>query len=96
MRSLVPSALLAAVVMALLLTMPQRAHAGAGVVRCAIPDGSHVYTSKACSAFAIDRWDRWVRRSCETRRPRQAVTGILNALEQMRFLRHWSTRSLRA
>lgn len=51
MRSLVPSALLAAVVMALLPTMPQPAHAGAGVVRCAMPDGSHVYTSKACSAF---------------------------------------------
>ncbi len=31
--------------------MPQLAHAGAGVLRCAMPDGSHVYTSKACSAF---------------------------------------------
>lgn len=51
MRSLLPSALLAAVVMALLPAMPQPAHAEAGVLRCAMPDSSHVYTSKACSAF---------------------------------------------
>lgn len=51
MRSLLSSVLLTALGLALLPALPQPAHAGAGVLRCAMPDGSHVYTSKACSAF---------------------------------------------
>lgn len=51
MRALLPSALLAALALAVLPTLPQSAQAGAGVVRCVMPDGSHAYSNKACSAF---------------------------------------------
>lgn len=51
MRSLLPSALMTALVLAVLPGMPQAAHAGAGVLRCAMPDGSHVYSDKACSGY---------------------------------------------
>lgn len=51
MRSLLPSALLAALALTVLPSLPQAAHADAGVLRCRMPDGSNVYTSKACGAF---------------------------------------------
>lgn len=51
MRSLLPSAFLAALALAVLPSVPQSAHAGAGVLRCQMPDGSNVYTNRACSAF---------------------------------------------
>lgn len=51
MRSLLSSALLATLVLAVVPSLPQVAHAGAGVLRCQKPDGSTVYTNKACSAF---------------------------------------------
>ncbi len=51
MRALLSSALLTALSLAVLPTVPQSAHAGAGVMRCAMPDGSYAYTNKACTAF---------------------------------------------
>lgn len=51
MRAMLPSALLTALALAVLPSVPQPAQAGAGVVRCAMPDGSYAYSNKACSAF---------------------------------------------
>lgn len=51
MRSLLPTALLTALALAILPSLPPAAHAGAGVLRCHMPDGSNVYTDKACSAL---------------------------------------------
>ena len=51
MRLLLPSALLTALALAVLPSMPQAAHAGTGVLRCEMPDGSHVYSDKACSSY---------------------------------------------
>lgn len=51
MRSLLPSALLTALALAILPSVPQSAHARAGVLRCQMPDGSNVYTNKACGAL---------------------------------------------
>jgi len=51
MRSLLPSALLTALALAILPSVPPSAHAGAGVMRCQMPDGSNAYTNNACSAF---------------------------------------------
>lgn len=51
MRTLSASAIAAALLLAALPTVPQRAEANTGVLRCQMPDGTSVYTNKACSAF---------------------------------------------
>ena len=51
MRTMSTSALVAAVLLATLPAVPQRAEANTGVLRCKMPDGTSVYTNKACSAF---------------------------------------------
>lgn len=51
MRPMLTSALVAAVALAVLPTIPQRAEAGTGVLRCQMPDGSAAYTNKSCNAF---------------------------------------------
>lgn len=51
MRTLPASALAAAILFATLPAVPQRAEANTGVLRCQMPDGTSVYTNKACSAF---------------------------------------------
>ncbi|HWS77397.1 MAG TPA: hypothetical protein VN205_03365 [Thermomonas sp.] len=51
MRTLSASALTAAFLLAALPAVPQRAEANTGVLRCQMPDGTSVYTNKACSAF---------------------------------------------
>ena len=51
MRSLLTSALVAAIAMVVLPAVPQSAEAGTGVLRCEMPDGTSLYTNKACGAF---------------------------------------------
>lgn len=51
MRTFSASAIAAAILFAALPTVPQRAEANTGVLRCQMPDGTSVYTNKACSAF---------------------------------------------
>ena len=51
MRTLSASALTAAFLLAALPAVPQRAEANTGVLRCQMPDGTSLYTNKACSAF---------------------------------------------
>lgn len=51
MRPLLTSALVSAIAMAVLPAIPQRAEAGTGVLRCEMPDGTSVYTDKACGAL---------------------------------------------
>lgn len=51
MRTFSTSALTAAFLLAALPALPQRAEANTGVLRCQMPDGTSVYTNKACSAF---------------------------------------------
>lgn len=51
MRTLSASAIAAAILLTVLPTVPQRAEANTGVLRCQMPDGTSVYTNKACSAF---------------------------------------------
>ena len=51
MRPFFASALATTIALIVIPAIPQRAEAGTGVLRCAMPDGSHVYTNKACSAF---------------------------------------------
>lgn len=51
MRTFSASAIAAAILLAALPTVPQRADANTGVLRCRMPDGTSVYTNKACSAF---------------------------------------------
>lgn len=51
MRTFSASAIAAAILLAALPTVPQRAEANSGVLRCKMPDGTSVYTNKACSAF---------------------------------------------
>ena len=51
MRTFSASAIAAAILLAALPTMPQRAEANTGVLRCKMPDGTSVYTNKACGAF---------------------------------------------
>lgn len=51
MRTMSASALAAAILLAALPAVPQRAEANTGVLRCQMPDGTSVYTNKACSAF---------------------------------------------
>ena len=51
MRPLLTSALVAAIAMAVLPALPQPAEAGTGVLRCEMPDGTSVYTNRACGAF---------------------------------------------
>lgn len=51
MRTFSASAIAAAILLAALPTVPQRAEANTGVLRCKMPDGTSVYTNKACSAF---------------------------------------------
>lgn len=49
MRTLSASAIAATLLLAALPTVPQRAEANTGVLRCQMPDGTSVYTNKACS-----------------------------------------------
>ena len=51
MRTFSTSAIAAAVLLAALPAVPQRAQADTGVLRCKMPDGTSVYTNKACSAL---------------------------------------------
>lgn len=51
MRTMSASALAAAILLAALPAVPQRAEATTGVLRCQMPDGTSVYTNKACAAF---------------------------------------------
>ena len=51
MRPLLTSAIVAALALAFLPAIPQRADAGTGVLRCQKPDGTAVYTSTSCTAF---------------------------------------------
>lgn len=51
MRPVLTSALATAILMMVLPAIPQRAEAKTGVVRCQMPDGTSVYTNKACGAF---------------------------------------------
>lgn len=51
MRTLSASAFAATLLLAALPAVPQRAEANTGVLRCQMPDGTSVYTNKACSAF---------------------------------------------
>ncbi|MEO5962072.1 MAG: hypothetical protein ABIO75_08550 [Thermomonas sp.] len=51
MRPLFTSALAAAIAMAVLPAIPQRAEAGTGVLRCEMPDGTSAYTNKGCGAL---------------------------------------------
>jgi hypothetical protein len=52
MRSLFASAsVLAAAIALATLPMPRTAQAGTGVIRCELPDGTRMYTNKACSSF---------------------------------------------
>lgn len=51
MRPLPASAIAAAILLAALPAVPQRAEANTGVLRCQMPDGSSVYTNKACGAL---------------------------------------------
>lgn len=51
MRTLSASAIAATLLLAALPAVPQRAEANTGVLRCQMPDGTSVYTNKACSAF---------------------------------------------
>lgn len=51
MRTFSASAIAAAILLAALPTVPQRAEANTGVLRCKMADGTSVYTNKACSAF---------------------------------------------
>lgn len=51
MRTMSASALAAALLLATLPAVPQRAEANTGVLRCQMPDGTSVYTNKACGAF---------------------------------------------
>jgi hypothetical protein len=51
MRTISASALAAAILLATLPAVPHRADAKTGVLRCQMPDGTSVYTNKACSAF---------------------------------------------
>lgn len=51
MRTFSASAITAAVLLAALPTVPQRAEANTGVLRCKMADGSTLYTNKACSAY---------------------------------------------
>jgi hypothetical protein len=49
MRTLSASAIAATLLLAALPAVPQRAEANTGVLRCEMPDGTSVYTNKACS-----------------------------------------------
>lgn len=49
MRTLSTSAIAAALLLAALPAVPQRAEANTGVLRCQMPDGTSVYTNTACS-----------------------------------------------
>lgn len=51
MRASLAAALAAASVLALLPASPRPAVAATGVLRCEAPDGTRIYTSKACSSF---------------------------------------------
>lgn len=51
MRTFSASAIAAAILLAALPAVPQRAEANTGVLRCQMPDGTSVYTNKACSAL---------------------------------------------
>lgn len=52
MRALIATATLAsAIALATLPALPNQAFATTGVLRCQLPDGSHLYTNKACSSF---------------------------------------------
>ena len=52
MRPLLASASLAAAIAVLALpSLPQSARAGTSVLRCEMPDGSRVYSNKACASF---------------------------------------------
>ena len=51
MRPLMSSALAASMILAVLPTIPQRAQATTGVLRCQMPDGTSVYTNKACNSW---------------------------------------------
>jgi hypothetical protein len=51
MRTFSASAIAAAILLAALPAVPQRAEANSGVLRCKMPDGSSVYTNKACGAM---------------------------------------------
>lgn len=51
MRLLPTSMLAAFVLLAALPAVPQRVEANTGVLRCRMPDGTSVYTSKSCAAF---------------------------------------------
>jgi len=51
MRTFSASAIAAAILLAALPAVPQRAEANTGVLRCKMPDGTSVYTNKACGAM---------------------------------------------
>lgn len=51
MRPLLTSAIVAAIALAVLPVIPQRADAGTGVLRCQMPDGTSAYTNKSCTAL---------------------------------------------
>jgi len=51
MRTFSASAIAAAILLATLPAIPQRADANSGVLRCKMPDGTSVYTNKACGAM---------------------------------------------
>ena len=51
MRSAIASAILTALALVAIPAMPSSVQASTGVVRCEMPDGSRVYTNKACGAF---------------------------------------------
>ena len=51
MRSAIASAVLTALALVALPGMPASVQASTGVLRCEMPDGSRVYTNKACTAF---------------------------------------------
>lgn len=50
MRTLLATASLAATALVALPSMPRDAHATTSVLRCELPDGTHLYTNKACGS----------------------------------------------
>lgn len=54
MRTFSASAIAAAILLAALPAVPQRVEANTGVLRCQMPDGTSVYTNKACSALGAE------------------------------------------
>lgn len=96
MRTL-PASALAALLLATLPVLPQFAEANTGVLRCQMPDGTSVYTNKACStlgARAVPLPGEVLNRIERDQRHQARLSGIDSSTDPIRSMQASVRRSV--